>query len=131
MNKIFVFINMNAIDIVYFICLIFSIILASVAIFNKKILLILTRNQWVELLTGSLFIGIFLGFVRGIILGLDNGYDIFILGGSFFLFWYFLTKFFSNIFTVQAPMYSNSLTNLISANANENNNENSANNKCN
>ena len=131
MNKIFVFINMNVIDIVYFICLLLTIILASIAIFNKKILLILTRSQWVELLTGSLFIGIFLGFVRGNILGLDNGYDIFILGGSFFLFWYLATKFFSNIFTAQAPMYSNSFLNLISTNSDENNNENSGNNKCN
>ena len=61
------------------------------------------------LLTIFTFIGIFLGFVRGIILGLDNGYDIFILGGSFFLFWYFLTKFFSNIFTVQVPDYNVSI----------------------
>lgn len=130
MNKISVFINMNIIDIVYFVLLILSVILASIAIFNKKILLILTRNQWVELLTGSLFIGIFLGFVRGNILGLDNGYDIFILGGSFFLFWYLSTKFFSNIFTAQAPMYSNSFLNLVSLDK-DNKNENSANNKCN
>ena len=101
--------------IIFLILLILIFIISTYMIFGKKNSLLLTSQQWTELFVGTILIGIYMGIIRSNILGLNNGNEIFILAGSFFMFWYLLTKVFSNAFTIQTPLYQSEQNNLITA----------------
>ena len=96
---------MDSIDtlfIIYISCFLAAFIIAAIsAVKNKK--LILNPQEWVQLIIGSLMLGILMGMVRANIFGLDNGDKMFTYFGSFFFFWYLVTKFFSNLIFQFSP----------------------------
>jgi hypothetical protein len=96
---------MDKLDILFVIYISFFIvafILTGVSATKNKSF-ILSPQEWVQLIIGSLMLGIFMGLVRANIFGLSTGDKMFTYFASFFFFWFLLTKFFSNMIFKFSP----------------------------
>jgi hypothetical protein len=104
--------NINILFIIYIIFFIAAFILTGISA-SKNESFILQPYEWVQLIIGSILLGILLGFVRGTIINLPNSYELFTLFASFFFFWYLLSKFFTNLILKFSPGESSISKNVV------------------
>ena len=94
--------NQNILFIIYIVSFIAAFILTGISASKNKPF-ILQPYEWVQLIIGSILLGILLGFVRATIINLPNSYELFTLFASFFFFWYLFSKFFTNLILKFSP----------------------------